>query len=1026
MREPLVSPPPPAVPSVFLLDLHARADGFVAGDTFDALATRLEAAGHPVARARLVASEAPDPAAFLVAIESATTASHADVVVLARAWDRALVEAARRARPAAKLVRLTSGVRAAIDDAFDHVLDPAGLFALLAGDPSPRAADYQRTTAADLRRRLAMAEPGTGEPAPGRPVYARPEDAYTSSPSAAPGDVYTSSPSAAPGASENVYTAPPDVYTPRPRTLTSAPVAASGRPTISGPSSGCPFLLDARSSPAFAGLDLDPELIQTKGCTFCLDNSGAYVVPKQADVLAAWLGGVRRIRAETSGVHRTPPSPGASPPPAARLEILLTDERPHPFLPAFFEAIAAEPGLGPIELLWKSRADWLLEHAADVERACEIAGRSGSVVHLYLVGFESFDRGHLDLFNKGHGPELNEAAIVKMRELQERFPRSFEHRRLRSHGIVLFTPWTEPEALLENARWMRRLRFHELRSEAVKTRLRLYPRVPLHHKAERDGLLTERFEEGRGDRAAEQGYDASAPWRFRDPRTEAIFQLANALHELDRGVTDADLIELATRFVLRWPGLASAPSLAHLPVRAAIEAWGAPLALLLDALGPAATAFDPEIEAIGVTSKVASLKESVRGADAEDMARAYRAMGFAAEVVLRHAMEKTTGAHSSGRDHAVVCVARDDATLAATLSAQRSLADSRGAAQIAAVRELGAHMGYPDCCVTAFSELADRGDNLANERAPFLCAHDPTFLSAPPVRAVTTPSAPSARSEATAPHPVPGPDAADALHVQHPPPGSLHPLLHRTGAVRLIAHHLCSPGCAASVAEAERLLDRLRASDPDAPDHLLALLRTPSLFLDYDRFASIEGAWSGDTFVIARVLRTGRATAFEALLATASSVKLAPEGITLDLRGDGEHSVRTVPAAQPLLVVPGEPIAPAALAALQRPAASASSSRQRSADVRGPRPPDLPAALRPGLRAAGYSIAAIDRTETGHTVWLAGRAGERVAVRLRAHAEGTPYTLRKGRWAVDLDDPRALPEPARAAIGLLVRALPQW
>jgi hypothetical protein len=1007
-----------------LLDLHARPDGFVAGDAFGSLAARLSAAGHAVRHARLVAADFAGAAdsggqkGFFEAIAREVEASGAEVVVLARAWERGLAEAARGAqgreavttadlgatagatgaRPGSSgvsgllqdkgaaagttgerlapggrtgriLVRLTNGVRAAIDDAFDHVLDPAGLLALLAGDPSPPAAEYQRTTAADLRRRLAMAGDGPGAGT----VYTTTGDAYTT-------------PAGAPETEGHAYTTPNRAYT-RPEPASPGvrgPIPTQGRPTISGPSSGCPFLLDARQSPAFAGVALDPERIQTKGCSFCLDNSGAYVVPKAGEVVAAWLDGLRRIRAARGdgSEHASPGGGGSARPPL--LEVLLTDERPHPHLPAFFEAIAAVAGLAPVELLWKSRADWLLEYASDVERACAIAERSGSVVHLYLVGFESFDRGHLDLFNKGHGPELNEAAIAKMRELQGRFPRSFEHRRHRSHGIVLFTPWTEPEALLTNAAWMRRLRFHELRSEAVKTRLRLYPRVPLHQKAQEDGLLAERFEEGRGDRAAEQGYDASVPWRFRDPRTEAIFQLANALHEIDRSIPDADVLEVATRFVVRWPGLASAPSLAHLPVRAAVEAWGAPLAFLIERLGPAAAAFDPEIEAIGATGKIASLKESVRGADAEDMARAYRAMGLAAEVVLRHTMERTSGAHASGADHAVICVARDEEALTKVLAAQRSLAASRGDENRAAVRERGVHMGYPECCVAAFAALPDRGDNLANERAPFL----------------RSPDAP------------------------------LHPLLHRTGAVRLLAHHLCSPACAASIAFAERVVEGLRAADPEAPARLLSLLRTPSLFLDYGRFAAIEGAFHGPRFAIEAVLRTGRATAFEALLASAAAAELTPNTVTL---GFADGTDRTLPAAHPLLLVPGAPIAPAALAAITPSphTSSVNAPSTHATATRTPAPPHappgthalpLPSALRPGVRVAAYTIASIDRTEAGHTVWLAGR-GDRFAVHLRAHTEGTPYTLRRGRWAIDLDDPATLGDPARAALGLLIRAL---
>src|SRR4029079_16000254 len=99
-----------------------------------------------------------------------------------------------------------------------------------------------------------------------------------------------------------------------------------------------------------------------------------------------------------------------------------------------------------------------------------------------------------------------------------------------------------------------------------------------------------------------------------------------------------------------------------------LDAWGAPLAYVLREIGPAAAAFDPAIEAIGVTSKRAALKEAVRGESAEEMVRAYRAMGFAAAVVLRHAMEQATGAHAAGDERAMIAVAADEATLAELLA----------------------------------------------------------------------------------------------------------------------------------------------------------------------------------------------------------------------------------------------------------------------------------------------------------------------------------------------------------------------
>ena len=145
------------VTAILLLDLHARADGFVAGDAFGYVAARLTGAGHTVSQARMVASEAPDPAAFLEAIRERARASGAEVVVLARAWDRSLVDAVRRGLPAARLVRLTQGVRAAIDEVFDLVLDRAGLVALAARDAAPGAATFERTTAAQSDAWLAPA-----------------------------------------------------------------------------------------------------------------------------------------------------------------------------------------------------------------------------------------------------------------------------------------------------------------------------------------------------------------------------------------------------------------------------------------------------------------------------------------------------------------------------------------------------------------------------------------------------------------------------------------------------------------------------------------------------------------------------------------------------------------------------------------------------------------------------------------------------------------------------------------------------
>jgi hypothetical protein len=887
--------------SVILLDLHARRDQFQDDGSLGGLAAELEAEGHAVTLVSSVLAADPGGAsAWHARLAELVRRGAFEVAVLARVWDGATIDALRGALPAgARVVRLTLGVSAALDDRFDHVLDFDGLKRLLGGEADPSPAAFRRVRPAELRRQAA----------------------------AAPSRLRVLAPSALPGLVEGDLGA---------------------RPTISGPASGCPFLLDAGKNPLFAELGADPDKVQMKGCTFCLDNTGSFAAPTEAAVLDAWLAQLRSLRVRDPGGR----------------EVLLTDERPHPYLPGFFRALLADPAMAPVELLFKSRVDWLLEFAdTAVAEAAALAAEHGSVLHLYLIGFESFDQFHLDLFNKGVTVADNAAAVEKVRELGARFPRSFEFRRYRAHGVVLFTPWTTPESLLENARWMRRLRFEELRSEAVRTRLRLYPRVPLHALAEKDGLLVSSFEAGRPDRAAEQGYDASVPWRFQHPAMEAIFQAANDLGRAC-SLKDADLLELATRLVGRYPGLTAAPDAAWLPLREALRAWGglgAPGPLRLDA---ALLGVDPEIELIARGHKRACLKEAVPRPEAEGLCRAYRAMGLVAEIVELHGLAEGRDAHERGASFAIVAVASDQASLDEVLAAQRAHAGAQGSA---ATLAMGALMGYPPCCVQAFVGQRTRGDNLDNERLTFRRA----------------------------------------------PGEPLHPLLHRVGGVRLLSHHPCTPSCAGSARIGEQILEALAAIDAPAAAHARARMERPVLFLDYQRRLELQGAWEGERFRVDGAVVLDDAQHLWVDAAALTAIEVSPTAASLTLRDGTRREVR---AAHPLLTSPGAPLSAAALAAL-------GSLEDEPGEREGSPPRALPAAFRPGVRVHDYRIVSIDARGAGREIVLAS-AEHRFVVRLRAHDPSRAFTIRRGGWAIDLDAPEGLPVPARIALGVLVRALP--
>ncbi len=804
---------------VLLLDLVAQRGGFLTDDGMLRLAAELDRQPGVVTRVVRAVGVGPGDPVVEARLAEGTPP---DLAVLARAWSVELIDWLRTRLPAnTRLVRLSrDGTPSSLDARFDAVLDARGLLALVNGGSADQARFHPALTS-DLRRRLE-------EQSHAQPMTA---------------------------------------------------VSDGLRATITGPATGCPWLADARKSPLFEGVE--GEGVQFKGCTFCLDQSGAYAAPTQDQVLASWLGQVRAVRARA---------------PSTR-EVLLVDERPHPFLPAFFEAVASEPALHGLELLLKSRVDWLLQfgesHLAPAARA---AAKSGSVVHVYLVGFENFDAFHLELFNKGQTAEDAEAAIALLRSLSARFPTSFEFRRLRAHGIVLFTPWTTPEALLENARWMARVDFAELRAEALKTRLRLYPRTPLFHLAQRDGLLTERFEEGRPDRAVEQGYDASAPWRFRDPRTEAVFRAATALGE-KRVHDESEVLGAVASLVMAHPRLAEVPGDAHLPVLVSTQWRGWPQLRGLGTLG-----LDLELAAVLSGRKAASLKENVPVDLAPGLVRAYRAMGLFADITSTHTCDAGVGVHRPGGEHAIVAVAASAEVLAQVLSLQRSLSTTRGRAD---VESLGGLMGYPACCSATFAEQLERGDNADNERQTLL-------------RDAETP---------------------------------LPALLNRFGPFPLVSHHACSPACAPSLAIAREALQVVRARSPEAARRVEAAQSKPVLFLDYRRMVDLEGRFEGDDFVVESLDVPGARVLGVPQRAEGARLALSADGVRVSLAGR-EHFLS---APRPVLLVPGAPLAPVVRRAIVRAAVTAPRRSQ------APTLPALPQIIRPAVRVEGYRISRVDR-----------------------------------------------------------------
>lgn len=444
--------------------------------------------------------------------------------------------------------------------------------------------------------------------------------------------------------------------------------------------------------------------------------------------------------------------------------------------------------------------------------------------------------------------------------------------------------------------------------------------------------------------------------------------LAEALGRQGGRAGGIDALELAEGAFEVHPALAEVADVAHLTVVQALAAWAAATGVLRATIGPRLATFDPEADAVRLGLKPACLKEQVPAGDVAGLGRAYAALGLRSREVSRYRLEARRGDHVPGDEMSIVAVARDGATLDALASRQGALRRARDPRLVVEVGEL---MGYPPCCAEAFARLDDQGDNLGNERRPF---------------------------------------------VDHPGE-RVDRRLSRLGALRLVSHHLCSPSCAPSARLAAALVEAMASIDPEGARGLERALAAPVLFVDYRRRARLTGAWQGDRFALEHVESLEDDPGFSQALAGATALSVDPAGVVVH-HPTGE---RRIDGSFPLLVVPGEPLAPAAQAALAPLRATARVTSQRPAPEARPTPV-LPPALRPGARVMGFRVAEVRRAPDGLAIVLTG-GDDTAVVRARQAHLARPGDLEVGPWAVRVEAREGLSPAIRAAIGLVLRAL---
>lgn len=656
------------------------------------------------------------------------------------------------------------------------------------------------------------------------------------------------------------------------------------RPAVVHGSPGCAYSADVRENPLFRDVPFPDDRVVLRGCSFCA--SGGIGRRPAGETLQSVLAQVDNILATQPDVA----------------EIQVNDQNPFPYLVPFLERVG-ERTKRPVSILIETRADWLLGAMPVMERALQTAGRFGHRVLLFLVGIESLSQRELDLYNKGVTVAQNERAVLECRRLREKYPGVYSADRA-AFGFILYNPWTELRDIALNLEAAERIGMQEFRGQMSRAKLRLYPNTALFYKAQHEGLLAERFPYEAMDSARRYGYEAEVPWRFKHLATDRAYGVHDAIHRAVGKHEELKMLGEVVRFLGRNPGRLREPvsSLAKDVVRSMgsrfqREILHDPVTQRSSPRGPRREPPGPEwSRAAALATEAKTPEDTLRAAGFSpgrplpegvtlsadpDVRPVPRLELMAFEAGIKPALYLTlprdeaeallprfdkhfvtrvdyTLDHDPVRDvrrrvntpagegtHADLFITRDAGSAA---RAREIYLDPRGPS--AHLREMGAMLGYPPCCVEAFAALEDRSNNSAIRYA----AHARTVAQG----------------------------------------GRFEPVLNN-----LFAHVLpwfpCGYGCAPSAEAARAVLDLFAREDPEGAAMLQKRLRRSVFYVDHARLVAFEGGRvEGDVLRYARALGgvahaegDGRAvsTRFEAALGSALS---QGDGVRL---GDGRLEV---------------------------------------------------------------------------------------------------------------------------------------
>jgi len=301
---------------------------------------------------------------------------------------------------------------------------------------------------------------------------------------------------------------------------------------------GCPYSRDVAQAKPYRDLPaLDDGELLRKGCAFCT-MGGDYDKRSDEETVASVLRQATYLTEHLPEPH----------------SFVLTDQHPLRYLPLLLER-AESGGLRRVTWLLETRADWLVENRSALEKSIVIAGRTGTRLELFLMGFESFSNEDLERYNKGTTRDVLLAAVDLARELARAYPQNFGYTRERGHSLILFHPWTSPGSLLESGQTLRAHGLSDFFHDITRNRLRMYPRLPIYALAKADGLVADDWEGAAASQTARsKGYSVDIAWRFANPRAAIAYEACRLLRRRLGGETEISQLVSVAQWAERFDG----------------------------------------------------------------------------------------------------------------------------------------------------------------------------------------------------------------------------------------------------------------------------------------------------------------------------------------------------------------------------------------------------------------------------------------------------------------------------------------